>query len=114
MPRYLCLQRSFRSPTREPASAATAAQMQEMYEQFEAWRRRYQDQLVDPGGRLGGARLVTKQPVTDGPFAELKDVVGGYMIVEAADLQEAVDVASACPGLVRAGSGVEVFEIRPS
>ena len=41
----------------------------------------------------------------------MKELVGGYMIVEANDLDGAIEVASACPGLVRPGSGVEVIEI---
>jgi hypothetical protein len=43
---------------------------------------------------------------------EVKELVGGYMIVSAANLEEAIEVARGCPGLVRAGSGVEVIEIR--
>ena len=47
----------------------------------------------------------------DGPFVEVKELVGGYMIVSAQTLDEAISVARGCPGLVRPGSGVEVIEI---
>jgi hypothetical protein len=45
---------------------------------------------------------------TDGPFAETKEVLGGFYIVEAADLDEAIDYAARIPG---AASGS--VEIRP-
>lgn len=35
----------------------------------------------------------------------------GYMIVSAASLDEAIEIARGCPGLVRPGSGMEVIEI---
>ena len=49
--------------------------------------------------------------VTDASSVEAKEVVGGYMILSASDLEEAVRIARQCPGLVRPGSGVEVIEI---
>jgi hypothetical protein len=109
MPKYLCLQRSLPGgdPNREKPSPA---EMQAMYAQFNAWREKFQTKLTDMGGRLGAGRLVASQP-PDGPFIEVKELVGGYMIVSAASLDEAAEVARACPGLVRPGSGVEVIEI---
>ena len=111
MPKYLCLQRSLpgADPRNEPKPSP--AQMQAMYASFNAWREKFQAQLTDLGGRLGAGRLVSPQPMPDGPIVEVKELVGGYMIVTAASLDEAISVASACPGLVRPGSGVEVIEI---
>jgi hypothetical protein len=45
--------------------------------------------------------------VTDGPFAEAKDVVGGFLIVTAKDLDQAVELAKGCP-IFEAGGRVEV------
>lgn len=59
-----------------------------------------------PGGRLMRGR---KRLVTDGPFAESKDIVLGFMIVEAKDLAEATELASGCPML----DGEGTVEIRP-
>jgi hypothetical protein len=111
MPKYLCLQRSLPGGDSD-AGKPSPAQMQEMYGKFNAWREKFHANLADMGGRLGAGRLVTTQPPPDGPFVEVKELVGGYMIVSAASLEEATEVASACPGLVRPGSGVEVIEIR--
>jgi hypothetical protein len=111
MPNYLCLQRSLPGGDGEGAKPSPA-EMQAMYGKFNEWRERFQKNLVDLGGRLGGGRVVTAQPPPDGPFVEIKELVGGYMVVSAADLDEAIAIASGCPGLVRPGSGVEVIEIR--
>lgn len=57
-----------------------------------------------------GARVsfASGEPVvTDGPFAEAKEVVGGYWIIEVGSLQEAIDWAKRCPG-----SPNETIEVR--
>ena len=46
--------------------------------------------------------------VTDGPFAESKETLGGYYLIEAADLDDALDIAKEVP----AGVGVEVRPVR--
>jgi len=46
--------------------------------------------------------------VTDGPFAETKEILGGLVVIECADLDEALGWARRCP-LVRAGT----VEVRP-
>lgn len=110
MPKYLCLQRSL--PGGDPDNAKPSpAQMQAMYVQFNEWRERFQKNLADLGGRLGAGKLVTSKPAPDGPLVEVKELVGGYMIVSANNIEEAIEVARVCPGLVRPGSGVEVIEI---
>lgn len=48
--------------------------------------------------------------VMDGPFAESKEAVGGYLILQAEDLDEAVEIARSAPGL-RHGVTVEVRPI---
>lgn len=46
--------------------------------------------------------------VTDGPYAEIKEVVGGYIIVKADNLEDAVKLSDGCPTLARDGGKVEV------
>lgn len=108
MPKYLCIQRSQPDGKREKPSPA---QMQEMYAIFNAWKDKFRENIVDMGGRLGGGKVVTSQGATDGPFVEAKEVVGGFMIVSAVSLEEAIQVARECPGVVMPGSSVEVREI---
>ena len=105
---YLCIQRSQPGAKREKPSPA---QMEEMYVVFNAWKEKFQENIVDMGGRLGGGRVVTSEGTTDGPFVEAKEVVGGFMIVSAENLEEATEVARECPGVVMPGSSVEVREI---
>src|SRR3954471_7598511 len=111
MSKYLCMQRNLRSADSPKGQKPSPAQMQEMYAQFGAWQAKFKKNLVDMGGKLGEGRLVTSQPAADGPFVEIKELVGGYMIVSAETLDEAIEVARGCPGLVGPGSGVEVIEI---
>jgi hypothetical protein len=108
MPKYLCLQRSLPgAATGQPSPA----QMQAMYAKFNEWREKFQQNLVDLGGKLGAGKIAVPEPAPDGPLVEVKEIVGGYMIVSAQNLDEAIQVARECPGLVRPGSGVEVIEI---
>ena len=111
MPKYLCMQRNLPNAEAQKGQKPSPAQMQEMYAQFGAWQAKFERNLVDMGGKLGQGRLVTTQPAADGPFVEVKELVGGYMIVSAESLDEAIEVARGCPGLVGSGSGVEVIEI---
>jgi hypothetical protein len=111
MPKYLCLQRSLVGGNAS-SGKPSPAQMQEMYEKFNEWRQKFEKNLVDLGGRLGQGKLALPDPAPDGPFVEVKELVGGYMVVSAADLDEAIQVARECPGLMHPGSGVEVIEIR--
>ena len=110
MQKYLCLQRSLPGAERQ-AEKPSPAQMQAMYAKFNEWREKFQKNLVDLGGRLGKGRLASSQPTVDGPLVEVKELVGGYMIVSAENIEEALEIASACPGLVGPRSTVEVIEI---
>ena len=53
--------------------------------------------------RDGGGEIL----ITDGPFADTKEVLGGYFVFEASDLDEALEVAQRVPA-VRLGGAVEV------
>lgn len=61
--------------------------------------------LEKTGKNVAGARKV----ITDGPFAEAKEVVGGYLIVNAKDLHHATELAKGCPIFEEDGH----VEIRP-
>jgi hypothetical protein len=60
----------------------------------------------------GGARIKVregKRTVTDGPFSEAKEVIGGYYLIQVKSHEEAVEWGSRCPGAAHAG--VEVREV---
>jgi len=62
--------------------------------------------------RLGytGKTIKSNNVITDGPYTEIKEIVGGYMIVKTKDLNEAVEMAKGCPTL-DIGGHVEVRDI---
>jgi hypothetical protein len=69
--------------------------------------------LKDRGQPLeNGGKVVRGQQktVTDGPFAEAKDLVGGFTLVEAPDIDKAVELSRGCPILDGGGS----VEVRPA
>lgn len=106
--KYLLIQRSVPG-TRE---APSPAQMQEMYAAFSAWKEKFKANIVDMGGKLNpGGKLLTASGVTDGPFVESKEIIGGYMVVSAESYERALEVARECPGVVRPGSSTEIREI---
>lgn len=71
-----------------------------------------QNKLVDRGNRLEltGKVLKSATIITDGPYAETKESIGGYSIVKADSISEACEIAKGCPGFSNGGS-VEVREI---
>jgi hypothetical protein len=71
-----------------------------------------QNKLVDRGHRLGVANSKTVKPgnvVVDGPYTEIKEFINGYLIVKAADVNEAVTLTKGCPIFFSGGS----IEVRP-
>ncbi|UXE68161.1 MAG: hypothetical protein KA713_06130 [Chryseotalea sp. WA131a] len=53
----------------------------------------------------------SKKALTDGPYIEGKDVIGGYMIIKAKDYAEAVELSKDCPQLNSEDGTVEIREI---
>ena len=62
-----------------------------------------------PLDRAGKVVRGTQKSVTDGPYTEAKDLVGGFSIVEARDIDQAVELSRGCPILDGGGS----VEVRP-
>lgn len=113
MPQYLCIQRSQPTDNAEPCEKPSPAQMEQMMTKFNAWREKFQDSITDMGGPLdGNGKVVSAESVSDGPFIETKEIVGGYMIVTADNMETAVQIAQESPGVLRPGSSVEVREIK--
>src|SRR5262245_26397277 len=109
--KYLVMTRSApASGTKQ--SPPSPAQMQEMYAAFNTWKEKFKAEIADMGARLKpGGKIVTAAGVSDGPFVEAKEIVGGYMIVEADSYERAIEVARGCPGLMSPGNTVEVREM---
>jgi len=111
MAEYVLLYRNTPEGRRETMGSPEKAQ-----QNMKKWRAWFDEmaregQLKNIGQPLEEAGKVVgrKKSVTDGPYAETKDVVGGYSLIEARDLDEAARIASACPIIDNGGS----VEVRP-
>lgn len=109
MSEFVFLYRS--TPEQQREAIGTPARAQRSLEAYRAWIATLEagghlaahGRPLDPGGR------VVKQDriVTDGPFIEAKDVVLGFIMIEAADIEQAVELAHGCP-IVKGGGSIEI------
>ena len=92
----------------------TPEEMQQTMQKWTAWLKALGDKghLKDLGNPLDPAGKVVRhdKTVTDGPFAEAKDLVGGYTLVSTKDLAHAAELAKGCP-IFEFGGSVEVRPI---
>ncbi len=79
-------------------------EMEQKFEKYQAWtrkigaRRLSGEKLLDDGGRILSLRN-GKLTVVDGPYADTKEVIGGFMVFRADSMQEAIDLTSDAPML---------------
>lgn len=91
----------------------SAEETQEQMGKWFAWVEKLQKQnrYVDGNALLPDGKSVTGAgTVTDGPFAETKELVGGYFVVKAADINDAVKLTADFPDF-HLGNSVEVREV---
>ena len=98
----------------QDAAMGTPARAQKSMEAWLSWIRDLETRghLKDRGQPLERGGKVLRGPgklVTDGPYVEAKDLVAGYLVVEARDVDQAVALAGGCPMLAGEGS----VEVRP-
>ncbi|HEX2092900.1 MAG TPA: YciI family protein [Longimicrobiaceae bacterium] len=98
----------------------TPEEMQQVIEKYRAWSQR----LVETGKLAGGhklrdeggrslARRNGSVEVTDGPYAEAREVIGGLFVIEADGYDDAVETARDCPHL-EFGGRIELREVEPT
>ena len=100
------------TPSPEPPPAEV---WQDVMDEYNAYTRMLRDSgAFQAGEALQPVQTATtirqqdgRNVMTDGPFAETKEALGGFYIVEAKDLDEALALGAACPG-VRYGAAIEV------
>lgn len=91
-----------RQPTTGPGP--TSDEMREIMDKFMMWMKGMADREMIVGtNRLDDHGIVLRGPggsvSTDGPFAESKEIIGGYVLIQARSLAQAVEAARECPGL---------------
>jgi len=90
-------------------------------EQLQVYMKQYHDWVGGIAAQnkfLGGTGLSTEgrvikpnHVITDGPYAEIKESLAGYILVRAKDFDEAVHLAKDCPILKGEGNSVEVRKV---
>jgi hypothetical protein len=98
-------------------SGYSPEEIQAVTQEYVNWRTK----LAADGKILGGDKLYDGQGrsmkvtdgqlrITDGPYAEVKEVLGGYFAIQAADYDEAVELSKDCPHL-KFGGTIDVRQI---
>ena len=115
--RYMLLIHQGSTPTPREPEAWGRLSPDEQQEIYAAYGALNQTPGVTPGEGLASPETATtvrvadgKTLTTDGPFAELKEAVGGYLFFEGDDLDAAIEVAAKIPA-ARLGGAVEVRPI---
>ena len=109
MTEFVYVYRGYELPT-------SPEEMQKKTAKWMAWLKDLSDkghvksfgEPLQPGGMVVKGR---KKQVIDGPYAEAKDVIGGFSIIVAKDIEQAVELSLGCPVFDDSGS-VEVRPIR--
>jgi hypothetical protein len=93
-------------------TSSTAAKKEAEIDEARAWFRKHGAAGRIVGGEELGlpreAKTVRKRGITDGPFVETKEMLGGFIVVEVASEAEALEMAAGWPGLAWDGDAVEV------
>ena len=115
MSEYVFLYRS--TPEAQDKAMGTPEKARQSMDKWRAWVREMTEkgQLKSVGLPLERSGKVVRgkeKVVFDGPYAESKELVGGFSIVEAKDATEAARIASGCP-ILEGGGTVEVRPVRP-
>ena len=102
------------SPADQQAAMGTPEAAQKSMQRWLAWIRELEangnlKQRGQPLERTGKVVRGKKKMITDGPFTEAKDIVSGFLIIQARDAAHAAELAKGCPMLDGDGS----VEIRP-
>ena len=110
MSQYLYLYRMAAAARQE--AVGTPERAQQSMQRWMTWMQELDanGHLKDRGQPLEKTGKVVRGPqktVTDGPYTEAKDLVGGFTIVEARDIDQAVELSRGCP-IFDGGGSVEV------
>jgi hypothetical protein len=101
----------FRRDVITGASQLSPEQLQASMKPWQDWLGSIaaQNKLAGTGNRLDSDGRVVRadKSVTNGPYVEIKEAIGGYIMVKAADINEATEIAKGCP-IFTFGGNVEV------
>jgi hypothetical protein len=103
----------YRAPV--DAKKPSPEEAQALYAQWKGWKEKFEKEILDTGENInpaGGIAVVKGGAVTDGPYVESKELMGGYNFIETTSLARAIEIAKECPFALAPGGSVEIRELR--
>ncbi len=96
----------------EPRNPPSPEEMQGFLAMWGQWFEKFGPSIVDGGDGLLPTGRVLKPTgvVSDGPYVEAKEMIGGYSVVQADSYEAAVEIARECP-IVKIGGAIEIREL---
>jgi hypothetical protein len=107
-PKFLFLYRFATGSSPKPSSPE---EMQAQYAAWAAWRAKFEKEVIPGEGLKPAGAVLRGGNVTDGPYIEAKEVMGGYAFVETSSMAHAIEIAKACPINMMSGASVEIREL---
>jgi hypothetical protein len=98
---------------KNPSNAPSPAEMQAAWGQWKSWMTKYAAEILAQspprsGPKPGGAVAVCRRgAITDGPFVEGKEIVGGWSFIQTESLEKALEIAKEVPSF----DSVEIIEL---
>jgi hypothetical protein len=106
----------FRRDLKSSPLAPSPEELQNMMKAWQNWMGSIaaRNKLVSSGNRLSDEGKVVKPGsiVTNGPYVEMKEAIGGYIIIRADSMEDAAEISKGCP-ILNVGGNVEVRTIVP-
>jgi hypothetical protein len=109
MNKYLFI---YRNPADGNDFNPSPEEMQQVFAAWDTWKNKFKDQVIDVGdGLKPGGGVLKAGKMSDGPFIEAKEIVGGYSMVQTETFAQAVEIAKECPFNMTPGASIEIREL---
>jgi hypothetical protein len=108
MPKFLCI---YREPTERPAKPSPE-EMQALQQAWCAWMQKFSSAIVTGDGLKRTGRLLKAGLVSDGPYAETKEIIASYGVLQADNYEAALAIVRETPAAAAdTGWSIEIREM---
>ena len=108
MPKFLCI---YREPT-ENRVKPSPEEMQALQTAWYAWMQKFKSAIVTGDGLKRSGRLLKAGLVTDGPYAEAKEIIASYGVIQADNYDQVLAIVHECPAAAAdSGWSIEIREM---
>ena len=108
MTKYLFIYRNPPATGNQPSPE----EMQAMLVQWAQWKEKFSSAVVDMGDGLHPTgKVLQGGELSDGPFVEAKEIIGGFSIVQGETFEQVLEVAKACPISFMPGARIEIRQM---